>query len=137
VCTAIVRPREVLPFTLSVLPSNCLQSPSHLVLRNVGSDSHKARVCGLSLAGITGSISSRGHGCLSVGVCVLSSRGLWHGLVARPESYPLLFECDREASQRGDSGSVGAVTPRNMPVGGPGAEEPERRHPPGFCTPCF
>ena len=88
-CTAIVRPRKELRSSLPVLPSNCLQSPSHFVLRNVGNDSHmmnfdsdkrfdmvntchwpipvaarpKARVCGLSLAGITGSIPA---GCLSL-----------------------------------------------------------------------
>ena len=160
----MLRPRKELPSTLSVLPLNCLQSPSHFLLRNVGSDSHVINFDSDKRFGVvstchwlipeargrrSGSVASRLLGLqarfqpgawmsVSCECCVLSSRGLWDGLITRPESYPLLCVwVIVKPPERGGLGPVGAVTPWNMPVGGPGADEPERRHLTGSYTPCF
>jgi len=42
-------------------------------------------VCGRSLAGITGSIPAAGGMAVSYECCVLSGRGLYVGLITRPE----------------------------------------------------
>ena len=45
----------------------------------------KAWVCGRSLAGITGSIPAARGMAVSCECCVLSGRGLYVGLITRPE----------------------------------------------------
>ena len=52
----------------------------------------KASVFGRSLAGIAGSNTARGHGCLSVvSVLCCAGRGLCVGLITRPEASYLMW----------------------------------------------
>ena len=63
----------------------------------------KAWVCGHSLAGIMGSNTVGGHGCLSVvSVVFFSGRGLCDELITRAgESYRLWCVCGHESSITG------------------------------------
>ena len=53
----------------------------------------KARVCSLSLAGITGSNHAEGMDVSLFKCCVRSGRGLCDGLIPRPEKSYLVFTC--------------------------------------------
>jgi len=74
--------------------SNCVSADS---------GAFRSKVCGRSHAGVAGSNPAREHGCLSVSCdcCVSSGRGLYVGLVTRPEESYLVWRVsvsDREAS---------------------------------------
>jgi len=74
----------------------------------------KAWVCGRSLAGITGSNSTGGHGCLSlvnVVCCQVEVSASGQSLVQRSRIECRVSECDRESSTLRRLGPLGAAAP--------------------------
>jgi len=69
---------------MNLIHANALMHPQFVELFEEVAAWSKAWVCGSSLFGIAGSNPAGGMN-VSFECCVLSGRGLWVGLIARPE----------------------------------------------------